>query len=360
MSPKLAQTEGALFAYLLSSNRLAVWLFGLAGVILLGLALYFWITSAFDQSVIALTSAGVMFCLTQAMARGTWTFVVPNVAVVLAAGALGYASLQLGSGQTLLSADEARKVTPKRIEGTDEPAYVTSGEVELAWIRIEEGRVNYDAEPEREAIGVLLKAGESFEGRDFSFLTLSNLELRGAPQAEDLSDKEGLDLSGVQFYGARMQCTDFGSAKLTSALFDFPNGLKEGFGSEGLRTNARYASFKHAKLDDSRLGNVDFTLANFENAEFGAADLTGATLDFANLAGASLERTKGLTPEQISKACIGAQTQLPPHIVLAGDIQWSEQCRVAWGAADPRAQAASQFAMTPEGIRPYCVDPAPK
>jgi hypothetical protein len=100
----------------------------------------------------------------------------------------------------------------------------------------------------------------------------------------------------------------------------------EGRVDEALRdpTNFRSAilvgaDLREAKLCEATFENADLrhaklTAACLENADLNRAKLHHAKLQHANLRGARLQKAEGLTPAQISQACIDDNTQLPPKL----------------------------------------------
>jgi uncharacterized protein YjbI with pentapeptide repeats len=79
----------------------------------------------------------------------------------------------------------------------------------------------------------------------------------------------------------------------------------------------RFADLSSANLRDAELLNADLQGANLNGANLYRAylyqaNLTSATLENANLSDATLERVKGLTKEQLSKAIL-CNTTLPPE-----------------------------------------------
>ena len=142
MSMNLARTEGALFAYVLAGGRAFLWIFGVLGVGLFAVAVYGLLDGAMPLGIAALTGAGIALCLTQAVYRDSWTFILPSIAIILAAGAVGYGVYLVDTGQVVFvdgdasgsnSADQRRSHLAATRE---EPAFATSEEVERAWAQL--------------------------------------------------------------------------------------------------------------------------------------------------------------------------------------------------------------------------------
>jgi uncharacterized protein YjbI with pentapeptide repeats len=96
------------------------------------------------------------------------------------------------------------------------------------------------------------------------------------------------------------------------------------------RARLHGAQLQGAKLLGADLRGAEFQPANIGRLEFGhpgattnttvvtaydAANLAGADLQLARLEGANLGRVRGLTQEQINKACLDDKTQLPTGLV---------------------------------------------
>jgi uncharacterized protein YjbI with pentapeptide repeats len=96
------------------------------------------------------------------------------------------------------------------------------------------------------------------------------------------------------------------------------------------RARLHGAQLQGAKLLEADLWGVEFQPANIGRLEFSrpgaktnttvvtaydAANLANADLQLARLEGAKLGRVRGLTQEQINKACLDNKTQLPTGFV---------------------------------------------
>lgn len=81
----------------------------------------------------------------------------------------------------------------------------------------------------------------------------------------------------------------------------FRNVLLDGAGLEG-------ANFYNAKIINSSLQGTNLKLADLTSVDFSGSDLHWATLDGANIAGTDFSKAKNLTIEQLSSACVRAQS----------------------------------------------------
>lgn len=80
--------------------------------------------------------------------------------------------------------------------------------------------------------------------------------------------------------------------------------------------NMSNANLSLANLFGARFNRVNLKGANLQKvigvgAYFGASDFTGADLSGANFSGADLTLSKGLTQDQLNRACGDAKTDLP-------------------------------------------------
>ncbi len=233
----------------------------------------------------------------------------------------------------------------------DEPAFDPGVAVVTAtdpWDQINAGRDQDGTEPEQSGIKRLIGAGESFVGRDLSFLDLSGLDF--SPD-----DAQGRDLSAAQLYGSRFACTDLEDAQLVGAVLTFPPSVKPDWHRDERYTDARFGNFRRADLDGSLAGGTDFRFANFENADFGTADIRAVVLDYANLAGANLRYVSGLQPDDLRHACVNADTILPASWAPGAESPvreaWSEQCDAYWGPRE-RTEAPSASGFARYEVRP--------
>ncbi len=110
------------------------------------------------------------------------------------------------------------------------------------------------------------------------------------------------DLDGRDLSGSRLRQSDLSLATLDNAR------LK---GSNLSVANAFGARFSHSDLSDA-----DMSDATFVGSWFGGANLAGANLKGANLSGSYLFTAKGLTQDQLSKACGDESTELPEGLKI--------------------------------------------
>jgi uncharacterized protein YjbI with pentapeptide repeats len=104
------------------------------------------------------------------------------------------------------------------------------------------------------------------------------------------------DLSGANLQKARLHGAQLQSAKLIGA------DLRE----------AEFQPANIGRLEFDRPGASTNTLIV---TAYDAANFEGADLQLARLEGARLGRVRGLTQEQINKACVDEKTQLPTGLV---------------------------------------------
>jgi uncharacterized protein YjbI with pentapeptide repeats len=165
-----------------------------------------------------------------------------------------------------------------------------------------------DPDPEtpaedRESAGALARARAlrlladkaSFDGEDFSAVDLSGLDFSGAKLAEGLFDDA--DLHGCLFTGADLKGAQLGRANLARAVLDgadlagadltaakLTGASFVGANLEGTvfsEVSAADAIFRSAKGDGPSFAGGDFTRADFSDASLPSADFTAATIDGA-------------------------------------------------------------------------------
>lgn len=149
------------------------------------------------------------------------------------------------------------------------------------------------------------------------------------------ADLTGANMKYASMYGARLQYADFDKANLTSvdltgadatgATFVdsySPEAILDGISCQHCKfddaflletsfvgSTLRGASFKDAILVEAKFTNSDLTKVDLNDANLSNADLTGAS--FCN---AKMSTTKGLTQEQLLKACGNGKTRLPNEL----------------------------------------------
>ncbi len=109
------------------------------------------------------------------------------------------------------------------------------------------------------------------------------------------TDLEGANLQGAHLSFAKLQKAKLGDAKLQKA-------------------NLQGANLQGAHLSRAKLQGAHLSFANLQKADLGYANLQGAHLRGANLRGADLREAKGLTQEQLDRACGDAETKLPDSL----------------------------------------------
>jgi uncharacterized protein YjbI with pentapeptide repeats len=153
-------------------------------------------------------------------------------------------------------------------------------------------------------------------GHDASFedvrLALTILGTRAVRRAQAES-RQSIDLSGINFRGARLSGVDLQGFRLAQCNFD--DCLLAG------------AKLSRADLSGASLCGVDFHGADLRDADFsegdiGGADLTGARVGGANftnvnVGGAILTDAMGLTQEQLDQAFGDTDTAIPERLRFA-------------------------------------------
>ena len=161
--------------------------------------------------------------------------------------------------------------------------------------------------------GVNLEWG-NLRGADFRAAKLKNANLNRAFLVESLF--QGANLTNAHLYRANLLEAKLNNADLSRAKL------------QGARLHG--AQLQGAKLLEADLRGAEFQPANIGRVEFGypgattnttvltaydAANLAETDLQLARLEGARLGRVRGLTQEQINKACLDDKTQLPTGLV---------------------------------------------
>ena len=110
------------------------------------------------------------------------------------------------------------------------------------------------------------------------------------------------DLQGVSFVNSNLQGFNLKGANLQKANLS---------GARLQKANLDGASLVNAYLQFANLQGASFRNANFRKAMLNAADLLGAKFQGADLSGA-----RGLTQEQLDKACGDENTKLPKNLTI--------------------------------------------
>lgn len=128
---------------------------------------------------------------------------------------------------------------------------------------------------------------------------------------------EECDLSGRILAGARMTHSNFSGSDFSNAVLTRADASHSEFDGADFTqadlTRARLidASCPQARFDRARLQQADARGADFTRANFGSADVTRMNFDGADLSGADLRHTRGLTQDQLDRACGTPRTRLP-------------------------------------------------
>jgi hypothetical protein len=138
---------------------------------------------------------------------------------------------------------------------------------------------------------VLRLVSQDRAGRILLFLSEIELLHNFDPNLEfvDLSgaDLKGMALAGVDFEGSNLRSSELEDADLSDA-----------------------------DLEGADLRGADLKDADVQRANFDRTLLNGADLDHADLRGAYLSGVIGAKAAQIAKACLNAETKLPPGLVV--------------------------------------------
>ena len=116
------------------------------------------------------------------------------------------------------------------------------------------------------------------------------------------ADFGGRTLKGKNFAGARLRQADLSSAVMNHANF--------------ARADLRDVNAYGAVFSSADFHGADLTNATFVGAYLQGADFRGATLVGTNFSGAEMNRARGLTQGQLSRACGDGSTSLPRGLHL--------------------------------------------
>lgn len=118
------------------------------------------------------------------------------------------------------------------------------------------------------------------------------------------ADFSGLEIRGRNFAGARLRQADLSLSVMNRGNFA---------GADLRNVNAYGAVFSSGNF-----ARADLTQASFVGAYLQGADLAGATLEGTNLSGAEMDRARGLSQDQLNRACGDGATRLPPGLRVPG------------------------------------------
>ena len=124
------------------------------------------------------------------------------------------------------------------------------------------------------------------------------------------------EMHGDSQYGA-----DLVEADVSTRPTDFwqlsPQERNNSIKGANLRArNLRHARAVRAFLANADLREADLSWVDLEGANLQGANLSEAHLQGANLTGTNLQNAKGLTQEQLARACGDTQTKLPPGLSI--------------------------------------------
>jgi uncharacterized protein YjbI with pentapeptide repeats len=177
--------------------------------------------------------------------------------------------------------------------------------------------------------GIVDLAGSDIRGTDLSNADLNGARLNDADLTGAslfISDLTGADLSRAKLNGAHLDAAILTGAQLGAAILidaKLDNADLRGAALRGgnlhradlagaiLRAvEPDGSSWIDATLSESDLSDADLRGADLSGANLTSANLTGARLEGAYLTSANLSGAKGLSQEQLDKAC-GAHVTLP-------------------------------------------------
>jgi uncharacterized protein YjbI with pentapeptide repeats len=151
---------------------------------------------------------------------------------------------------------------------------------------------------------------------DLKRARLSRLSVPETPGSEKPPPETSSKLTSI--FRADLECANLYKADLSEA-------------------NCERSILSRANLQEAILGDANLKKANLQGAilrgvRLNNVDLDGATLQGADLSGADLSEAKGLTAEQIKKACGDEHTRLPSNIRIR--LKRCTQCPKRYDAYD--------------------------
>ncbi|WP_083898905.1 pentapeptide repeat-containing protein [Robiginitomaculum antarcticum] len=124
-------------------------------------------------------------------------------------------------------------------------------------------------------------------------------------------------LSGAMLNQASLVASDMSNADFRGADMSDGNFTESDFsGARFINTQASGADFSGAvftlsELDHADFENAKFVGTRFHSAQFGHALVSGAEFSDADLSGADMSEVRGLTQDQLDRACGNHDTRLP-------------------------------------------------
>ncbi|MEX1215541.1 pentapeptide repeat-containing protein [Saccharospirillum sp.] len=142
-----------------------------------------------------------------------------------------------------------------------------------------------------QTIAILQLVEGNRAGRVLRFLSEMDLLQRFAVSLE------GVDLSHSEIKGLRLDQMDLEGADLS-------------------RSDLEAGSFVGSDFEEANLRYTDFKNADLRNASFEDARMKGAELNYADLRGADLSMAFGLSPSQLSEACLDSSTLVAGGLMI--------------------------------------------
>jgi|GEM_PF-2827669 len=152
-------------------------------------------------------------------------------------------------------------------------------------------------------------SGESFEDVRLALTILGTRAVRSA-QGES---RQTIDLSGINFRGARLSGVNLREFRLAQCNFD--ECLLAG--AKLKRTDLTGASLRGTVFQGADLRDSDLSEADLSGADLTGARVGGANFTNVNVGGAILSGTPGLTQEQLDQAFGDTDTAVPERLRFA-------------------------------------------
>lgn len=125
------------------------------------------------------------------------------------------------------------------------------------------------------------------------------------------ADFSGSDLTNAIFFGAELRSPNFVGSTLKDSNF--------------VAATVTSGDFRNAKLCGTKFDN-----GHLMDADFRRAELTDVTFEGTNISDVDFTGSKGLTPPQITNACINRDTRRPKGLPDEWKPQVMEHCPIEW------------------------------
>jgi uncharacterized protein YjbI with pentapeptide repeats len=129
-------------------------------------------------------------------------------------------------------------------------------------------------------------------------------------KVEDGASCPHCNLFQVNLYNKQASDRNFAGARMRQADFSLSVFKHDNFRGADLRDVNGYG----ALFTDANFSGANMTNATFVGAYLEGANLAGATLTGVNFSGAEMDKARGLTNRQLSRACGDETTKLPPGL----------------------------------------------